>query len=883
MRREPRKRKQNDDEQERARVAANFPWYYGYAFDKLIVGFKVAFLWLATIPLIIYAILRTVVLYILIFAALIVPLILAALIGIVFFGVALYWTPSISIAVTQLAPLIAAGVEIGAFVLTLGWTIMIVLIDLWDILAPLAVVFFIYFVHIALTVLHEIIDQLTSDEITSLFNHLIEISTFFADVITITLTTLISLLPAALKLTIQVLQPLLKLLFKVMPILLDAMEFLLIAFIKIFPPILMAVVRLVKFFSSLLRSVVPLPSDSSRYSAGVDGFFNTLVQESEGRDYQHALDLMDRIARGQQSMIDYSHVPDPLHTSRARSDTSARRKTRGSLLERWHESNSTRHERRGADDLYLRADRAFIIGSAVSEGFHAMMDTAAPAHAHLDMMTDAFDRLAHRFGGFSSARQAIKHYHTRYGHPARWLAHQVPDLYGSWLGRAIRESNPDDPANKGMSHHEWRRAAYPPVSGHPNEEQVNRMIRDSQPDIIAHDRKLSQQTRDATVDLRDPVTGRKINLTPVQTPNTGIPDGEVPLPFEIPVVIGSNCYTSTPKFILCIPRPKPRRFKAPEILIPTNLAAADTCVGFIPPPDINDGWRVVLREMFNPITAVRNTWTYARYILSSSSGIFYSINRQTVASPWLGRFFSLFALNDLSDRPLQLEQMICLIIYPWYPYYVLLLLLLLPLLIPLVWLVISVISYIAYASRRTIQLVRGLLLYYNLTAGRVEVLDERGAVDVAQQKWWRERSVIRDARGRAETQPGTRAHDVVGDYERMRSNTYTEERVESDLNTMDSVQLLGLYTVQRDLPEWQRLHDRTLDQMNAMVNQLHVMGALSPHVRSADDARRHMSVLMRAQPLASHTSTLAHVHDTLHNVEVALGHRPLEDAVPLAA
>ena len=867
-----------DEEDEAVTKAgpSGFPFYYGLVIDKLIVALQIVFWWIVTIPLIILAVARTVVLYIILFVAMLVPLIFATLLGITLFAITLYWTPAISIALTQMAPLIAAGVEIGVFVLNLAWTIMIILIDAWNILIPLFVVVFIYLLHFLLTIIHIVVNTLTSTQLTSLFNQLIEIGFFFADAFIVILTTLVSLLPAALTLAISLLQPVMLLIFKIISFLLPALEFLFLLLVKLLPPVFMALLKLIKVFSSLLRYEPAMPSESPRYQAGVDNFFNTLVENRRDYEWQQGLDAMDVLARGQLSMPDYSHITNPLTTSRGRSVGGSG----GSLHERYTAGGA--HEKRGLDYQYLRADIGHTIGAAISHGFHSVLDTAAPFDTHMELIGDTLDRAAGLFG-HASARHALDNYQTRYGHPALWLADNVPDIYGSKLGRMMRDSDPDHPTNKGMTTHEWRRADYPPVTGHPNHQEINRQVREAQPHIIEYSRRRAEQARDAQAPLIDPVTGKSINLAPVQVPDTGIPQGSVPLPFEIPVVLGSNCYTSNPKFILCLPRPKPRRFKAPEILIPTNLPAADTCPGFIPPPDPADGWSAVLKGMFNPATVFHNAWIWLRYLLSAFSLVFYGINQLTVTSPWLGWFFSLFSLGHISDAPLQLEELICMIPYAWYPL-IAAVYLLIPLWgFPLLWLAISLVVIILLPFRKTMALSRNLLLYYELSAQHVKVLDTRSTVDVARQKWMRDQAVMRDSRGRAEIEQGASARDSAGEKERLRSRTFTEQRVESELESMSTDQVHRLWSIRKDVAKQRKIHAEATHRVRTLTHQLHSMGALSPHILQQAHSRMHMSRLTRWCPRPSHTSTLSFMRDMITNVEVAFGHRALSEAVPMTA
>lgn len=871
-----------------------FPFYYGLVVDKLIVALQVAFWWIALVPLILWAFLRTLLLYALMFGLLIVPIVLTTAFGAALFLIAIYWTPSISIALVQMAPLMAALLELGAFALSIGWFIMIVLIDLWNILIPLFVVFFIYFVHFLLTVITLIVRQLTSTDLTALFESLIEVGFFFADLIVITLTVIVSVLPAALTITITIARPLLLLLFRVIIFLFPAIQFLLLTLFQLLPAVFFSVLKLVRVFRSLLRSDTAFDTDiassSPRYQAGQDAFFNALVSAGQERDWEAGLNELDVILRGQANMPDYSHLPDPLANAADRrkrrsldsGDDDYLPTSRGSLHKRWRgdkDIESSSRERgvpHDADREWAqRSDTAHVAGTALLDGFHSVLDTAAPLHVHQRLFNDAADRLVGVFSGFKTARQALDHYNQNYGHPALWLAHHAPDLFGTPLGRAIRESNPDDEYNAGWTHHEWRRAGYPPVdSDHPRADEINRALIEHRQAIVTYNRKRAAEVNR---------TVTRLDFSPVQTPDIGLPSGQVPLPFEVQVVIGSNCF-ARPKFILCLPRPKPRRFTAPELLIPTNLPDASTCPGFIAPPNPADGLDKVLIEMFNPWIALRNSWTYFRYVLSAFANVFYSINEQTISNPWLYWFFDLLALNDISEEPLTLEDLICLIPFSWYPFYIITIALgAIAIALPLIWLVFSLISYLLMPFQKTWAAVHGLLMYYDTTGTRVRVLEPRRIDDIAQQKWWRERAALREGYGRGELQRGVGNRDVAGMAERAHSRPYTEDRIAGELDQMGPDEAHRLFQMEQEALLSERLRDQARDQVHRMNQHMHRIGALTPHahIGVAGSSRVHMSRTMRQCALPPHTSTLADAADRMRNLQVALGHRPLSDSVPV--
>jgi hypothetical protein len=371
----------------------------------------------------------------------------------------------------------------------------------------------------------------------------------------------------------------------------------------------------------------------------------------------------------------------------------------------------------------------------------------------------------------------------------------------------------------------------------------------------------------------------RLNFEPVQVPDTGLPEGDVPLPFEMPVVLGTTCFNSKPKFILCLPRPKPRRFTAPDILIPTNLPDPATCPGFIAPPNPDDGIDAVL-EMLNPWIAIQNTWVWLRYVISAFSSLFYAINEQSISSSWAGWFFDLLTIGNSSDGPISTDELFCLIPYAWYPFYLAsLLILTIGIALPLLWLLISLVVYMTLPFRKTYALITRLLLYYRISGDRVLVLRTRSTTDVSRQKWLRDRTVIHEGRGEMPVLPGAVPGDSVGQYEHLNSLRFDEGLIKSDANLQD-VHLL--YTLTQQLDQARRARRTAANIMHGLADHAHAMGALSRHVQSRADVRRHMSQSMQHFPLMPHTHTLAHTQDLLRNVEVALGHRPLEDAVPVA-
>lgn len=887
------------NEQRRSEMGA-FPWYYGMVFDKLVVAAKIAFWWLVTIPLIVWAVVRTVLVAVLMFAVLLVPLILTTAIGLLLFLTAVYWTPVISVALTQVAPLIAAAVKIGVFGLNVAWFILIVLVDLWNILIPLFVVIFIYAVHFVLTVVTLIVRQLSPTDLSSLFSELIETASFFADLIVIVFTVIVSVLPQALTLTITVARPLLLFFFQVIVFLFPAVQFIFLTLFKFLPAVFFSVLKLVRIFSNLLRAVPVAgamlsytpPSESPRYEHGVAEYFDSMMEKAHGLDWQGAIDSMEAIRAGQDQMPDYSHLPDPFDTSankrRRRSGGVDLPSSRGSLLKRFKATpqtceNGTDARLFASRSLYYddtddtayttRQERAHIVGTALLDGVHAVADTAAPLHTHIELMKRTLDSGASVLFGYQSAAHALDDYNRRYGHPMQLLLAHTPDLHDSWLGRAVRASNPDDPYNAGMSFHEWRRAGYPPVQDHPHERTANELLERHRPQIMEHRRKMMRQDADRAAGKR----------AVVQPPNTGLPSGDVPMPFEMPIVLGADCFRSRPKFILCLPRPSPRRFRAPDLLIPTNLPDAATCPGFIAPPNPDDGTATIAREMFHPWTAIRNSWAYARYLLSAFASAFYFVNQQTISSPWAGWFFDVLTLGDSKDEPLSTAELFCLIPFAWYPFYLAGLVVgAIGVGLPLLWLAISLVIYTTLPLRKTYALISGLLLFYRVSGDRLTVLKTRSSVEVSRQRWLRDRAVMHESEGRMPALPGRGPpNDAVGQYEHLRSLQFDDDTlgISAEVSTEKVFRLHG---VVGEVVRHTHRHNDAVARVHGLIEQAHAMGALSRRVQSMNDARVHMTQWMQHGPLMPHTNTLAHTQDMLCNAEAALGHRPITDAVPLA-
>ena len=849
-------------------ITGVYPVWYGHPVDKIIAALGIAFWWIITIPLILWAFLRTILLYIFLASVLVVPATFAFFVGTTLFALTIYWTPAVAVALQTFIPLITAFVTIGTFAFNILWFLLIALVDLWNILIPLFVVFFIHVIHLFLTVVTRVVQKLAlgrnrdaGENLTSFFSDLIGVSAFFADIVVIVLTVIISVLPSALSLTILAARPLLIFFFQIVQFVVPAIEFLFLLVAKLLPAIIFSLIKLVRVFRSVLRSDDTWEvSDHPKYQMGVDSYFNALVSSLSDVHLERAFAYTDEISRGYDLMPDYSHISDPLDRRRGEHLSLHAR-----IISR---SENTSEFATRSDDSYFRARNGEIFGDALSSGFHAMLDTMPSLDAHLSLIGTTIDRLALHVSGHSTALEALSTYNTRYGHPALLLAHVVPDIHGSWLGRIVRDSNPDDPFNQGMTHHEWRRSGYPPVEQHANTMEANTQIRNGAQQISLYQRKRMQQERIQTV--------------PVQAPDTGLPEGEIPLPFEMPVILGSDCFRSRPKFILCLPRPGNRKFKAPEILVPVNLPDPGTCKGFVAPPDSTDGLNTILLEMFNPITAIRNTWTYFRYVLSAFSNVFYAINEQTITNPWLAWLFDLLSLNDISEEPLTTAELICLIPYAWYPFYTAILLTLPLLAIPFLWLLLSLLIYIGLPLFMTYQIVRNLLRYYQENPQRIEVLEPIDDTELAQQKWRREVDVLRESRGRADRPVGTLPNDVPAQYGSLGLRPYKTELTGDSIDGMSRHDRLLYLTTLGHAESAFDEHRTVQDRVQAVAMGLHRMGALSPHIHTAGQARRHMAYFARGHPLIAHTSTIAHSRDLLTNLEVALGHRPIEHAVPFA-
>ncbi len=838
-----------------------YPFWFGIVIDKLLVGFIIAFWWLLLVPLWLWAIFRTLFIYLFLAVVLFVPIVITIGIGVSLFLITLYWVPAISVALTTIAPLMAVALEIAAFVLNVAWFILIALVDLWNILIPLFVLIFIYAVHFLLTVVTLIASQLSASDLTSLFSELIEVAFFFADIFVILFNVIVSVLPAALTLTIQIAQPLLVLFFKTIVIVLPTVQFLLLKAVPILVVIIDSVAKLVRIFKSLLRSDPGAASVSSRYQAGIDAYFNAMVERASDEDWETSVIELEHIIEGQKHMPDYSDLENPYAPGkRKRSDD------RGSLHER---VSADGYDRRSVDAMHGRRKRIGVAGGAVVDGFHAVLDTAPDVTTHMHMVQGALDHSARTFLGYDSAWDALSDYNVRYKHPAQVLLTHAPDLHGSALGRWIRNDNPDDPANDGMSHHEWRRAGYPQVTDHPRADEINRLRGVHQTDIDRYRRGLE--------------------FKPVQTPDTGLPEGQVPLPFEMPVLLGSDCFRSKPKFILCLPRPKNRRFTAPDILIPTNLLDPDQCPGFVPPPDPADGFSAV-KKMFNPIIAIRNTWTALRYILTATSQVLFALNAATVNNSLFGWFLELLTINDPIDGPLTTEELFCLVPFAWYVFYVLSWVFVLFALLPFLWFLFSIILFTLLPFIFTWRWVNRLISYYALTATR-DYGRPRPARDVAAQKWARERSIIDESRGKADVYPGATTMDAVGQYQQMRSDPFSVSYVgdstdaSEDLSHLNTQEATALITA-RDRRDFMRvMYTNEVDELNALMQAAYDMGALSNDVATEQSARVHMSFWSRdakRHPIMSHTASIAFFKDMITNLEVALGHRSASEIVPVA-
>jgi len=701
----------------------------------------------------------------------------------------------------------------------------------------------------------------------------VEVGFFFADVLVAVANVIISVIPAALTLLVRVTTPLLLLFFKAVPILLPVFTFIVTTMFKILPPIIFALLALVRMFSSLLRALpIEVPSESPRYQHGVNAFFNGLVTNGREVQWDKAYLEVQSVSTQVDSLDDYSHIANPFEdlgdtSRRSAPDWTGRPSNRGSLHKRYRDWRDAELRKRSRYDEHReRARVAESVTARVIDSMHTVVDSAAPAHVHVAMVGNALDHAAVQLLGYRSAWHALEDYNARYGHPAMVVLAHTPDLYNSVLGRMIRGSAQDD---DGMSHHEWRRAGYPPVQNHPNGDHINR-------EITRHAREIEERRR-------------KIQTTPVQVNDTGIPQGTVPMPFEMPVLLGSNCYTSKPKFILCLPVPKPRHFKTPDLMVPTNLLTTDMCPGFVPPPSYTDGVSKVFREMFNPITAIRNSWNIVRYLVSASASLLFSLNSITVNNALIGRFFDLFLINSPIDGPITTAELLCIIPYAWYPVWLAsAAFLAFVFAVPILWLLWSLIVYTLLPIAQTIRWRNRLMAYYWGTAKTESTYRTRKPLTVAEQRWAREVSVRSEDRGFAAVPRGAVTTRPDEAYELLENTTFSAigaalgDDAASLPRTTTPEQVVALICAERERNRARRELARRHALVAALIDSAHRMGALSSSVTTPGEARRHMSAFGRAHPIASHAATITHARDVITNVEVNLGHRAQSEAVMLA-
>ena len=98
---------------------------------------------------------------------------------------------------------------------------------------------------------------------------------------------------------------------------------------------------------------------------------------------------------------------------------------------------------------------------------------------------------------------------------------------------------------------------------------------------------------------------------------------------------------------------------------------------------------------------------------------------------------------------------------------------------------------------------------------------------------------------------------------------------------MDADQLHRLYTVRKDAKEANVHREVAVSRLTSLIGACYNMGALSHHIRMRSDSRNHMTMFTRQHQLLPHTSTLTYAQDRLTNMEVALGHRQLDEAIPI--
>jgi len=819
----------------------SYPFWFGTPLDKPIIFLFVLASWLLVIPLLLWVAVRTLLVYALTALVLFLPLSIAAVVGTTLFLITLYWTPASSLALTTFAPLIQAGIIIGVFALNLFWFFMVFGVQTWNEAAPTITVLLIQGVQLILSVVIKVTEELTGADIGALFADLLELVWFFTDIVIIILTELAKALPSMLKIVIKVARPIFQLLLKTIPILQPLLEFLFNDLIKILPPILRSVAKLVRHFRALLRGVTVAsalasrvglsPQLDARYSEGVQVYFNTLVDHGstvEWDTHATAAESIAAIAYSLPTIASSADIMKPRGLSEPPPQRSLYGRFLSSRVSVVANASNDHHEtvRRAltdeafAGELEDRAMRIEVASRAVVDSLHAAIDVSPSLETHMGNVGAMFSGFSRR-AGYRDVWHALDDYKTRFGHPAHVLVAVVPDLYQSEFGRMLAGADAEHPDYGSDTYHAWRRTPST-VTGSPNAHAINRML-------VAHMKQ------------------RKVQTSPVDVSGYNLPSGTVPFPWELPVIIDANCF-SKPKFILCLPEPKPRTFKAPTLLIPVDIVDLSQCKGYVAPPTSwDDAWK-----MFNPWTAIRNTWATLQYILGAFVDLMFSFNAASVNNPILGAIADLFVIQDPAKGGITTEQLICVFGYLWYPFYLFVLTWgAIFAVLPLLWALWSIIVIFLFPFRVMSRWVRKLINFYAGVDHEARVYRLVSTRDVAKKMYARPQV----------SAPPSLSFSSAPPAPSLIASSVEDHHVYTALALAEPARRL----VQEQYAEEQHL-------LQEFVRAATDLGLVSPHIYGPADEHRHAWRLSpRLDPgTFDHTTTLSHMFDMLSNIQASL-------------
>lgn len=650
-------------------MSTSRPIWVGTAIDKLVI-FMIPLLYsIVSLPFTMWSLAQIMLATTTGIAANIYNWLIFAVVFVFFLSLTILWEPLLSMMFQIVAPFLQIYLISVVLIMNLYLLIWMVTIETWNIYVPIIALFIIYFMQLLFVFLELVSQAFLTVDLVAIVADLYEVMWFFVDIILQLVLVVLTVFPVALTIMVQIFSFLVVLTFESVSFLLDYLVWALTELFVLLTPILAAVVKLVRVFSDLLRKRSIEPGEIGGGGAAGNAFFSELWNQGSNTDWSGNVDRMrymhnmamnrpryelryepirvELSGRNRQFDAGGGGAPRPLHTRvRSSSDPLYTNHTHTQHIYDRHvnAANTGQRQKRSPDSvntifeaLTSRQNRGSKFVGILYESLHRGMDVLPSVHAQMDLGTRFAGHVCTTKLGFTDCAHALNYYHTEIRHPMRLLERIVPDVTQHPLGKFMLDSIPEENRDHRMWHHEWRRSNAP-VSGFANSRELNARLH--------HRRQATGETGGV---------------------ETGIDETNVPFPQDLPITSVADCFTTSPRNILCIPQFPPRGWFFPLIRIEVPLDLNRDCPDFHAPPNLEEDGSFSLIEYFYPHIIIWNSITWVRYLLGYLVTIIFLFDSTALEFPFLSWITTLLIWQDPRDVPLNTQLAFCMFAYFYYP------------------------------------------------------------------------------------------------------------------------------------------------------------------------------------------------------------------------